>query len=96
MIELNKAPLFKLGKVVATPGALEALEESKTQVWELLNRHIQGDFGDIDETDRLANLAAINDGSRILSAYTLPTGDRLWVISEADRSSTCILRPEDY
>ena len=55
-----------------------------------------GDFGEVDAEDRQANVDAIQHGERILSAYTLRTGERLWVITEADRSSSCVLRPEDY
>ncbi len=91
-----KSPLFNLGKVVATPGAIEALAEAKTAAWELLIRHVAGDFGEVDKEDWQANLDAIKDGSRILSAYTLKTGERLWAITEADRSSTCVLRPDEY
>lgn len=91
-----KSPLFSLGKVVATPGAIEALAEAKTSAWELLIRHVAGDFGEVDQEDWQANLDAIKDGSRILSAYTLKTGERLWAITEADRSSTCVLRPDEY
>jgi len=91
-----KSPLFKLGEIVATPGAVQCLANAQTPAWELLARHVSGDFGDVDEEDRRANEEAIKDNSRVLSAYTLRTGERLWVITEADRSSTCLLRPEDY
>ena len=89
-------PRFQLGKVVATPGAIEALNEAQTSAWELLSKHVSGDFGDVDADDRQSNLDAIKDGERILSAYKLKTHERLWVITEADRSSTCILRPDEY
>lgn len=91
-----KSGIFKLGQVVATPGAIEALAEAKISPWVLLSRHVAGDFGDVDSEDRQANLEAIHDEARILSAYTLSTDQRLYVITEADRSSTCILRVEDY
>ena len=87
-------PQFPLGQVVATPGAIEALNEAKTSAWEFLSKHVSGDFGEVDADDWQANLDAIKDGERILSAYTLKTGERLWAITEADRSSTCILRPD--
>lgn len=89
-------PLFRLGAVVATPGAISALEQAGQSAWFLLSRHVQGDFGEVDAEDRQANLEAIQVGERILSSYTLGTGERLWVITEADRSSTCVLKPEDY
>ena len=91
-----KNPLFQLGQVVATPGAIDALAEAQTSAWELLSRHVSGDFGEVDAEDWQANLSAINDDARILSAYTLKTGERLWVITEADRSSSCVLRPDEY
>lgn len=91
-----RTPLFQLGKVVATPGAVETLAEAQTSAWTLLSRHVTGDFGDVDADDRQANLDAIKDQARILSAYTLKTGERLWVLTEADRSSTCVLRPDEY
>ena len=95
MIAIKK-PLFNLGQVVATPGAIEALAKAKTPSWELLSRHVTGDFGEIDQEDWQANLDAIRDDARILSAYTLSSGEKLWVITEADRSSTCILTPDEY
>lgn len=91
-----QSPRFQLGKVVATPGAIEALTAAQTSAWELLSKHVSGDFGDVDADDRQSNLDAIKDGERILSAYKLKTDERLWVITEADRSSTCILRPDEY
>lgn len=91
-----KNGLFKLGQVVATPGALEALEKAGQSPWEFLSRHIQGDWGDVDAEDRQANLQAIQDGDRILSAYILRTGEKIWVITEADRSSSCCLLPSEY
>ena len=88
--------LFPLGQIVATPGALETLEKAKTPPMELLIRHVCGDFGEIDSEDWQTNLDAIQDDARILSAYGLKTGEKLWIITEADRSSTCILRPDEY
>lgn len=96
MINVTK-PKISLGKVVATPGALETLEAAGVNLWELLSRHVQGDWGDVCPDDAALNDEAVTDGSRILSAYTLPkTGERVWIISEADRSSTCCLRPDEY
>lgn len=91
-----KTPRFQLGKVVATPGAIEALAEAQTSAWTLLSRHVSADFGEVDAEDWQANLDAINSGERILSVYTLSTGERLWVITEADRSSSAIIRPDEY
>ncbi len=92
-----KSPLFQLGKVVATPGALEALAKSGTPPWSLLSRHVSGDFGpELDAEDVQANHDAIRDGERVLSVFTVASGDRLYVITEADRSSSTILRVDEY
>lgn len=95
MIDIRK-PLFKLGQVVATPGALAALEEAGQAPWEFLSRHVQGDWGDVGAEDAEANDRSVEDGSRILSAYALTTEEKIWVITEADRSSTCLLLPDEY
>ncbi len=88
-------PLFPMGQVVATPGALEAPTEAHTAPGALLRRHASGDWGDLDAHDRRENARALKSGARIFSAYETPAG-RLWVITEADRSSTCILLPDEY
>jgi hypothetical protein len=95
MIDVTK-PLFKLGSLVATPGAAEALEQAGQAPWEFLARHVQGDFGEVDGEDRRANEQAVETGGRILSVYRLRTGVKVWVITEADRSASCVLLPEDY
>ena len=87
---------FPLGRVVATPGALAALTQAGADPRRLLARHARGDWGDLDAEDRAANERAIATGERLLSAYRLPSGDRVWIITEADRSSTCLLLPEEY
>ncbi len=89
-------PRFRLGTAVATPGALATLEEAGQTPAELLDRHIRGDWGDLDEEDKQANEDALKHGARILSAYLLSSGEKIWVITEADRSSTCLLRPDEY
>jgi len=89
-------PRFKLGHVVVTPGAAEVLEASDQSPWCFLIRHMAGDWGDVDAEDKKLNDEAVRDGSRILSAYTAANGVNLWVITEADRSSTAILLPEEY
>lgn len=100
MISVNK-PLFRLGRVVATPGAIEALEQAGQHPWEFLSQHVQGQWGELSEDDQSANNQAVQDGSRILSAYTLKTGVKVWVITEAtddngSRSATTILLPDEY
>jgi hypothetical protein len=61
-----------------------------------LTRHANGDWGEIDEHDRKANEYALDHGLRVMSVYTLSSGERIWVVTEADRSSTTILLPEEY
>lgn len=87
---------FPLGQVVATPGALNALAEAGQTPLEFIARHVSGDWGELDEEDRAENERSLNDDCRLLSAYTLRDGTRLWIITEADRSSTTLLLPEEY
>jgi hypothetical protein len=99
MTALN--PKFSLGQVVATPGALEALAKAGQTPQELLARHLRGDWGDVCPEDATLNDEALKDGSRLLSAYTLRTGEKLWIITEAEsdsgqRLSSCLLLPSDY
>ncbi len=89
-------PLFKLGKIVATPGALNALGRSSQCPGEFLAKHVGGDWGELDAFDTEANRTAVRDGGRILSSYTTRQGETVWIITESDRSSTCLLLPEDY
>jgi hypothetical protein len=87
---------FPLGQLVATPGALEALAASGQTPAEFLARHRAGDWGDLCPEDRRLNDQALREGTRLLSAYRTVKGVKLWVITEADRSSTCLLLPEEY
>lgn len=91
-----RLPRFALGQVVATPGALEALEEAGQLPQEFLHRHVVGDWGELDEHDRQANERAVHGGDRILSAYRTKKGAKLWVITEYDRSVTTLLLPGEY
>jgi hypothetical protein len=97
-----KNPLFKLGQVVATPGALEALERASQTPWEFLSLHVAGNWGAVDAEDAEANNQALKDGSRLLSAYILKDGKtKLWVITEAEddngsRAATTLLLPDEY
>ena len=77
--------LFRLGNVVATPGALELLGRTGTDAAAVLARHQRGDFGTVDAEDVQSNKNAILNGGRILSAYVLG-GERLWIITDADRA----------
>ena len=88
--------LFSMGHIVATPGALAALDQTGEQTLGFLARHGTGDWGDLDEHDQSMNSRAVFLGDRILSAYTLSDQTKIWIITEADRSSTCILLPEEY
>ena len=87
---------FPLGQLVATPGALRALEEAGQSPAYFLARHVQGDWGEVNDEDKRANDQALVDGSRLLSAYRTLKGVKIWIITEADRSSSCILLPSEY
>ena len=93
---LPRQPLFSPGQVVATPGALDALSASAERAMPFVLRHVCGDWGELSRDDWLANDAAVQRGSRILSAYRTARGRRFWIITEADRSVTTLLLPEDY
>ena len=88
------APL-PLGKVVVTPGALRVLTEARAHPFEYLARHATGDWGELCAFDCRQNEIALRDGYRVLSSYDVLQG-RVWVITEADRSVTTILLPEEY
>ena len=83
-----------LGRLVATPAALAAL--SQADIVAALRRHAVGDWGDVEPDDRAANDDALKSGDRLLSVYFSGTGTKFWVITEADRSSTTVLLPDDY
>jgi hypothetical protein len=89
-------PKFPLGRIVGTPGALRALARTGQTPLEFLKRHILGDWGDLDEHDRRENELSLNADLRLLSAYTLTDGTSIWIITEADRSATTLLLPEEY
>ena len=90
----RKPRLFRTGNIVATPGALELLRHLEVSALGYLFRHMNGDWGDLDVEDKQANQAALTYGSRIFSSYALPDGkNKLWIITEADRSVTTLLLP---
>ena len=89
-------PLFPRGQVVMTPGTMAAFEASGDDPLAFLSRHVSGDWGDVDEHDRHENELSLREGFRLLSAYSLSNGERIWIITEADRSSTCVLLPCEY
>src|SRR5205823_2204956 len=90
-VKLMSQARFSPGHIVATPGALEALKDAGQHPGEFLQRHVGGDWGDLSEDDCRENEFSVENGFRILSAYETKKGAKLWVITEADRSSTCIL-----
>jgi hypothetical protein len=92
---------FSLGQILATPGALEAIEQAGHAPAEFLDRHAQGDWGEVVEEDAQANNQALIDGSRLLSVYRTAKGAKIWIITEAaddtnQRLATTILLPEEY
>ncbi len=97
-------PLFSLGQTVATPGALRLLAKFNVSPVELLKRHISGDWGDdLRSSDRFTNNVALVNGERLLSSYTIgekgkgnSADQRVWVLTEWDRSVTTLLLPAEY
>lgn len=96
MQQTSKSTLFPLGQVVATPGALAALEKSGQGPQDFLSRHVHGDWGDLCDEDRNENQLSLEHGFRLLSSYRTLADVTLYVITEADRVSTTILLPEEY
>lgn len=86
--------LFRLGRIVATPHALERL--SHHDILRAIQRHQAGDWGDVSEEDRQCNVQSLTDGSRLFSVYHSEKQLKFWLITEADRSVTTVLMPEDY
>ena len=89
-------PLFALGKLVATPGAVEMLKAHQLSPFDFISRHWQGDWGDLDREDVQANQAALRYGTRLMSCYRINDDTRLWIMTECDRSATTLLLPEEY
>lgn len=85
---------FQPGHIVATPGAL-SLAEQGVNLLPYLQRHLNGDWGDLDEEDQAENEFSLQHGYRLLSSYHTPHG-KLWIITEADRSTSTFLTPEEY
>ena len=88
--------LFQLGQVVATPRALGALRRSGLSPADVLRRHASGDWGEVCAHDGQQNALALRHGGRIISAYTTPRGEAIWIITESDRRVTTILRTDEY
>ena len=94
--ELMRPGRFDLGRIVGTPGALEAIEQAGHIPPEFLIRHKHGDWGELPEEDAHANEQALRHGTRLFSAYSTRRQEPLWVITEADRSATTMLVPDEY
>ena len=92
---------FRLGQIVATPGALDALQRNNVTAFDYLRRHASGDWGVLDQEDKQANEEATKSGARLMSAYLLPDETKVWVITEAtdeagNRMATTLLLPDEY
>ena len=87
---------FVLGQVYATPGALAALQKSGQSYIGFLARHLRGDWGEVCKEDWSANDQAVKEGTRLLSAYRTSKDERIWIITETDRSTTTLLLPDEY
>ena len=93
--------LFPLGRILMTTNLQRHLQETSPDTWEeelkgFITRHASGDWGDLGEEDKRENELSVRQGFRILSAYTTSSGIKVWVITEADRSCTTALLPDDY
>ena len=101
MIQISK-PGFPIGKLLATPAAMEALNEANVDIIDLVERHIRKDWGDVSDDDKRLNDMALHDGSRILSVYILPTTEvKIWINTDAvnddgERESTTAMLPEEF
>ena len=87
-------PLFPIGRLVATSNALSRLAPEDIDL--AIQRHASGDWGEVDEDDRLENERSLNMGLRLMSVYSSRDGQTFWIITEWDRSTTTVLLPEDY
>jgi hypothetical protein len=96
MQKTEPKPLFDLGQLVATPGALAALEKTGQNAMDFLSRHVRGDWSELPKEDKDENQFSLEKGFRLLSSYRTTAGDKLWVITEADRSHTTLLLPHEY
>ncbi len=100
--ETTREVSFDLGPLVATPGAMEALERTGTHALDLIRRHARGDWGELCDEDRAANESALSTGARLMSVYRLSDGTVIWVITDAEiddkhhRQATTLLLPDEY
>ena len=91
-----KTKLFEPGTLAATQSAFAAIERANQDVVDFFSRHVTGDWGEVSQEDRVENEVSLLNGYRLLSAYRTRLGERVWVLTEADRSMTTILLPEEY
>jgi hypothetical protein len=96
MNSLPTIPLFPPGRLVATPGALALLEQINRSPLEFLSRHVRGDWGDLCQEDKTENELSLKYEFRLMSSYPITETEKLWIITEADRSVTTLLLPEEY
>src|SRR5438034_8824104 len=92
----SSATHFALGQTYVTPGAEEALMIAGQTGIEFLRRHMSNDWGELSDEDVRENELSLEKGFRLLSAYRTAKGQKLWIITEADRSATTILLPDEY
>jgi hypothetical protein len=92
---MTRQRLFALGKVVSTPNALAFARKNQIDLGQLLTRHQTGDWGDLDDEDKESNEEALINKTRVFSSYSFGE-DKVWIITEADRSFTTFLMPSDY
>ena len=97
MTDMNRLlPKFSLGRIVATPGALEAVQQANQNLFEFIRRHQSGDWGELCGEDKRENEFSLKNGFRLLSAYRTLHDVKVWIITEADRSVTTLLLPHEY
>ncbi len=97
MNSLPTIPLFPAGQIVATPGALALLQQANKTPLEFVSRHLRGDWGDdLCQDDKTENELSLKQGFRLLSSYRVTESEKLWIITEADRSVTTLLLPSEY
>jgi hypothetical protein len=92
----RRAVDLPLGRLVSTPGAIDALAKAGQEAMTLLERHSHGDWGEVNAGDWALNDRAMMDGERVLSAYRLKDGTKVWIITESDRRVTTLLLPDEY
>ena len=96
MQKTERKPLFDLGQLIATPGALAALEKSGQSPMDFLSRHVAGDWGEIPEEDKQENQLSLEKGFRLMSSYRTNANAVVWLITESSRSHTTLLLPDEY